>query len=303
MATDRITRLTALFSEGTEVLLGFDNDKTPAEPVVVWVNKLNSFETQEARADGSARRSERMHQLGKADSPEKLGYDVELSAMSHEQLAQQLVESKADEIYLSVLNDIEMDPDFVERRDRIERLPSLLEDAGAADDDPRREQLHQDHVEWLQAIADGQKAKQLEAYEDAFALSPEDLHAALWEGYRHRQTLDVFMAERSATQIYFAMRVCKATDVGTEIGQHKWDHAGCDHSEKYLDERKDVRALPEAVLAKITDAIDEQTVNPRVAGNSDAPASSSASLEPASAPEAASTPSTPEETSPALPTS
>jgi len=296
-----VTRIVDLFSEGKEVFLGMD--PTTHKPIVVWVNKLNSFETQEARADANARRSERMHALGQPNAPEKLGFDAEVAPLTQEMLAQRIVESKGDEIYLDVINDIETDPEWRERRDRMERLPSLLDDSGAAEDDPRRETLHQDQVDWLKAISEGQAKRQAEVLRDAMELTREELLAQLWDRYRQRETLDVFIGERKATALYFAMRECEAVDVGTSVEQPEWDHAGCDHSKRLLTERKEVYALPDPVVEKCSAALDAMTIGTRAAGNSAAPSSSSGSSEPASAEAEDSTPSTPEATSPEPPTS
>jgi hypothetical protein len=259
----------------------------------VWVNKLNAFEVQEARADGSVRRSERMYALAQPDSPEKLGFDAEVSTLSHEQLADRWVEAYADDIYLDVINDIEANPEWRERRERIERLPAILNDADVEADDPRRAQLTNDQAEWVAAIQQGVLKGNQAKRTEGINLERADLVASLWERYRQRQTMDVFMAERRVTQLYFSMRECAATDLSTEIGKHEWDHSNCDHSKRLLDERAQARKLPDAVIEKIEDELDDMTINPRAAGNSGAPASSSASSEPASAEAAGSTPSTP----------
>lgn len=303
-AVDRITRIVDLFSEGTEVLLGYD-DTEPGipKPVVVWVNKLNSFETAEARADGSVRRSERMHQLGRPDSPEKLGFDAELGNLPREKLAERYVESRQDEIYLDVINDIETDPEWRERRERIERLPALLADADVAQDDPRRAQLAADQGEWMQAISEGQETKHRHTFDEAMEMQQEDLLADLWERYRQRQTLDVFMAERRVTQLYFAMRECNATNRSNEIGQYDWDHTDCDHNRRLVNDRSEIRRLPDAVVEKVVQVLDDIYINPRTAGNSVAPRSSSGSSEPVSEPEEVSTLSTPDATPVAPPSS
>ena len=120
---------------------------------------------------------------------------------------------------------------------------------------------------------------------------------------RISQTLDVFVQERRTTQLYLSLRQCQATDLSTDVGTHDWDHSGCDHSRRLLPTRAAVRSLPDSVVEKVTSAIDQVTMSPRTAGNSDAPGSSSASSELQNDPAEASSPSTPEVTPPEPPTS
>ena len=64
---ERLRRITDLFEEGVVVPLGEDLDG----PILLWVNKLNSFQVEEARRDGVARRGMRLAELGKPDTPER----------------------------------------------------------------------------------------------------------------------------------------------------------------------------------------------------------------------------------------
>ena len=104
------------------------------------------------------------------------------------------------------------------------------------------------------------------------------------------------MEERRVTELYYAIRVCEASRDGMA-----YDHTRCDHRQRALDSRDQVRSLPEQVLVKVIEALDQLNVPQREAGNSDAPVSSSASSEQPNVPEA-STPSTQEETSNESPT-
>lgn len=291
----RIARIVDLFSEGETIFLGLDPETR--EPITVWVNKLNAFETQEAREDGNTRRSERMHWLGQEDAPERQGFMAEIGPLPMEQLADRYAEAYADETYLDVMNDLEVDPEWRERRERIERLPHLLADAGAAEDDPRREELAKEQAAWLEALHEGTLKKAEAKKQEALEMDRDALLAALWERYRQRTTLDVFMQERRTTQLYFALRECDAKDLGTAPGEHRWDHADCDHSQRLCQERAAVRRLPDVLIERAIDVIDGITINPRAAGNLDAPGSSSASSEQPSVAEG-STASTPAETSP-----
>lgn len=297
----RIGKMIDLFTEGIEVYLG--DDPETQKPIVVWVNKLNSFEVEEARMDGQVRRSERMAALGRENSPERAGVLAEISVWSHDQLATKLVDLRKEELYLDALNDLQEDSEQRERLDRIQRLPQLLADSNASADDPRRETLAEDQRTWMAALSKAQEKRQRDAHADAVELTREDLETAYFEQWRSGQTIDVFMQERRTTQMFLALRECDAVDVSTDVKARKWDHSKCDHSKRLMSERSQVNNLPDVLVEKFIDAIDSVSVSPRQAGNSDAPASSSASLEPSSAAEATSRPSTPEATPPVVPTS
>lgn len=293
--SSRLKRVTDLFVEGTAVYLG---DEGPDKPVVVWVNKLNSYEVEEARRDGSAHKGLRMAELAKEGNPERAGIMAEIALWSDERLVNEFVQQKAEEIYLDTYNDLQTDPEQRERSDRLARLPALLDEAGAPADDSRRLQLNEDGRAWMQALSDLQEKNTQAAFKEARESDRKDLEAAFLERWRERETLDVFMQERRTTQMFFALRECKALDVGTETGRQVWDHSICDHSIRLLQSRAEVRKLPDVAMTKFIDAIDGITVSDRDAGNSDAPVSSSAPSEPSRPAEEASTPSTPVAASP-----
>lgn len=289
----RLKRVTDLFVEGIEVYLGDDDS---GNPVVVWVNKLNSFEIEDARRDGVARRGERMAELGKPDNPERAGMEAEMATWTDEGLQRAWVTQKVDEVYLDVLNDIETDPEWRERVERMRRLPDLLDDGNVPEDDPRRKELAEEQNAYVQAVADGQAAKHKELLEEAAGMERSALERDFAEKWRQRQTLDEFMEERRSTELFIALRECQATRKGTaDDGRQLWDHTNCNHNQKLLPDRKMVRQLPEPVIAKVIDAVDGLRISQREAGNSDAPASSSASSGQSSAAEVPSIPSIPTE--------
>lgn len=292
-------RVTDLFAEGTELYLGDDDNG----PVILWINKLNPYQEDEARRDGSAARYLRIAELSDPESQEYKGMHAEVGRWGHDKLAEKFVEQKINEIYVEALDDLETDPEAKEALETSRRLPVLLDDAGAPPDDPRRQQLFDAQVDWMGQLAEMQKKKMAQALEDAKAMDHEELTDLFFEGWRERETLDLFMEERRTTQIFYATRVCEAipaSDGTTEAP--KWDHAACNHAKRAFDERKEVRESPDGFIAKVIDMLQDITVPARTAGNSDAPTSSSGSSEPSSATEALSQPSTPVETPPVAPT-
>lgn len=292
----RLRRVTDLFVEGEEILLGYDDDR---RPVVVWVNKLNSFEIEEARRDGITARGLKMRDLADVNNPERQAYEAEINLLTDDQLREAWVNQRVDELYLDVLDEVEGSEEMREKKELLNRLPTLLADAGASDDDPRRAQLMELQTEYLTAIRAGQEKRQKEALREAQDFEREDLEASYYEKWRERQTLDLFMEERRITEIYVAARECDATSTGAG----GWNHSQCDHSVRLVPQRSLVKTLPPMVIEQIIDALDKITSSQRQAGNSDAPVSSSASSEPSSASEAPSIPSSPVEMPGDAPTS
>jgi len=291
----RLRRITDLFVEGTEVYLGDDKN---GEPVLIWVNKLNSFEVEEARRDGASRRGLRLAELAQPSAPERQSLIAEVSMWPDEKLCERWVGQRVEEIYIDVVNDIEAEAEWRENLDVMRRLPTLLEEADASPDDPRRQQLMELQEGYFKQIRERQEVKQREQMREAETLSRDKLEESFFEHWRQRLTLDEFMEERRVTELYYALRNCE----GTRVTPTTWDHAECNHAEKMLANRGQVRGLPEAVLGKCIAALDEVTTPQREAGNSVAPSSSSGSSEPQSVPEE-STPSSPEGTPAAAPTS
>jgi hypothetical protein len=295
---DLLRRVTDLFVEGNALPLGMDAEN---KPVVVWVNKLNSFEVEEARRDGVAQRGLRLMELSDPDGPELKAQRHHLSKLEEHELRAARVGQMGDEIYLRVMNDLEAEEEWVEKLGILRRLPSLLMDANAPADDPRHAQLEQLNAEYLQAVRDRLAKGERDALTDLEDVSRKDLEADYLEAWRQRLTLDDFMAERRKTEIFLALRQCKATAVG-QGDERRFEHVDCDHTQRLLDERSQVHTLPEGLIARIIDVLDGITVPGRESGNSGAPASSSGSSEPTSAAEATSPASTPEATPSAAPT-
>ena len=295
---DRLRRVTDLFVEGQELFLGMDDRQ---EPVVVWVNKLNSFEVEEARRDAVAARGLRLLELEREDGPERQAMLSQIGRWSDERLRQARVEQQADELYLQVINDLEAEEEWGEKIGMLRRLPQLLQDENADQDDPRRKQLDELNGEYLTELRErlekAQKSK-LREFEDH---DRETLVADFMESWRNRLSLDEYMQEKRRTELYFALRDCKATRV-TFDGGERWDHSRCHHTERLVPSRAEISTLPEGVISQAIDVMDGVTVPQREAGNSDAPANSSGSSEQSSAAEEASIPSIQGETPSAVPT-
>lgn len=282
---DRLRRVTDLFVEGTEYHAGDDENG----PVVLWINKLNSFQAAEAQKDAIARRYIAIAAL--KNSGEYDGFVAETEMTPIDRLAQDWVDMSFTEIYMEAANEIDLDSELKEQREALERVEGLQDDAGAVEDSAEREQTIEIKRTWIGRFQELQAAKAAEWLRDAKAMPAEDLRAKIHEKWRELRTHSEYDREHRATQLFFAIRHCSARRV-----DDKWDHTGCDHSKQWLADRSEVHGLPEELLTALQERLESITVPARAAGNSDAPASSSESSEPSSAPEEASKPSSPGET-------
>lgn len=282
----RIKRVTDLFEEGREVVLSDDLD----DPVLVWVNKINPFEMEEARKDGSVGRARALMRLTDPDSPESLMFEQASQSRSDENLVEALVYSHQNEDYVRALDDIKADEDWKERLEILERADQQMLDAGTAPDDDEQARLSELNQAYMVRIRELTDEYQQERKSDFSGMSTEELQEAYRKAYQDQAGSAGFLNEYRTTELYYALRDCQA-----KPGDSGWDHSTCSHRTRLCDSRAEVRELPEGLIVKVREAITLLNMTPRDAGNSDAPASSSASSEQPSAPEA-STPSTPTET-------
>jgi len=284
-------RITDLFVEGTELNLGDDEAGTP---VLVWVNKLNSFEDEDARHDGLAARTERLLELT-PDHPDIQMITMQMAAWDMDKLVQQTAQQKYDEDYLAAMDDIDSVEEWREKLEYLRRGGALHDDAGLPEGDPRRESYEKAQAEYFTSMTAMAEKRQADRRKELADLSRGELEETFVDLLKTRLAMEAFLEERRVTEIYFAARDC----VGTRTGPNEFEHSQCDHRNRLLSDRKEVRQLPSDVITRIVNTITAVTVDRRTAGNLDAPVTSSESLEQPKQ-EEESTPSTPEVTAPVV---
>lgn len=291
---DPLQRVSDLFVEGKAVVLGVDADD---KPVIVWVNKLNSFEREESIRDGTVRRSERMAELA-GNSPEIQALHVEMSMWPDDELRKVVTDTYNDEIWMEAMNNLQTQSDFRELEDFVRRAPSLQADDAIPEDDPRRTTLVEKSEEYTTRVTAEIERLSEEKLADMGSVERAKLERLYVERWRADRTLVEFMGARRITEMFLAVRECEATESTTDLvtGKTKWDHSKCDHTKRLFSDRSNIRRLADETNRQLGEAINELSMSPRDAGNSDAPASSSASSGQSSDPEAESVLSSQEET-------
>lgn len=280
----RLRRVTDLFVRGTEVL-------TPdGGAVLVWVNKPNAFERDEADKDGRTGRQRRLLPLRETKDPKDRSEELQLAyaateSLTDDELVTGATSQERSQQYLLTLDDIRADEGWAEDMLLLERADALSAD-GSQMSEEESEAMIALNARYLAEI-DKRFMERMTALEDEIRGLPRDqLVTKYVETWRQTVGLDAFEIERWKTQLFYALRECDAAKAGDG-----WDHGKCRHP-RLLDSRAEVNNLPDGLIELVDPVLRGLLVPPRDAGNSDAPTSSSASLEQPSA-EAESTPSTP----------
>lgn len=284
---NRLRRVTDLFTRGGELELGTDED---GKPVLVWVSKPNQFERSEARKDGLFGKQRALMALQPTDE-RALAVRHEASQLDDEKLVTALLVPRRMELYVLARDDVRADPEWNERMDLLERWDALVAD------DPEHEigeeeakRFEEVSTQFLDAVQAALEIRVREIRAEFETMGREELLDAYVEAWRQAEALDAFQRESQITELYYALRDCGATQKKPD---DTWDHAKCTHP-RLCPRRVDVRGLGDAFLDRARKKMQEISLTEREAGNSDAPASSSASSERPSK-QAESTPSIPAE--------
>lgn len=283
MGLEEFKRVTDLFVEGEEIVL--DESK----PTLVWVNKLNSFEREEAQRDGQAARARVITALRDLESNEYAIFEANLGSMNDDSIREAMVNAKSNDHFIAAVESMRSDPEWKDRLEGRTRVTDDMSDEEKAAVD----KLNADYADELSRRVEGRRTGYLMELQNT--MQSAQLKEAYREQWLQDRSFSAYQREYIKTQLYFSVRVCKAIKAGDQ-----WDHSGCDsHRKRALDDRTEVPLLPDKLLSLLSEASNRVQVGGRDARFSGALASSSGSSAQPSEPEA-STVSTPVETSPEL---
>jgi hypothetical protein len=280
-----LKRITDLFVEGTELVLKDD----PSDPVLLWINKLNSFEVEEARRDGGAGRSRLMLALQEESSPDRILFDGEVKTFDEAKLREALLNVTANDRFVAAVEQVRNDADWAERLDIIHRVEPAEEIS-----DEEKEILNKINKQYLDEVQARMDLKRQQEEADLRGLDLVSLRDKFTESWREQRGMNAFTREYNKSQLFFATRVCSAK-TRTAVGG--WDHSGCDHRQRAMNSRNEVAQLPDGLLQQLVTTHESVQIGRNDARFSAALASSSESSAQPNV-EVESTPSTPQETSP-----
>lgn len=283
----KLAKLSQLFDKGVEVVIPANSGA-----VVVWVNKLNTFQVEECAHEGRVARARRMFAIKEIGTPEYHLFQSTVSTYDRDQLVTALADGKSNEFLYEVFQDIRGDKEWAERVEVMEHSSDDVADR--PDDDPEKQVLDKIATEYQEEILKRLDAAQKDYRSELDSLSLELLRDRYLEQYLEREGLRSFQASKQQHELFHCLRQCEA-EVPAE--GESWDHTECDHSRRFLDEVSEVLSLPDEVAALIQEAFQGLTVPIDLARFMGGPASSSESSGPSSSAED-SLPSSPEAQSP-----
>lgn len=257
--SNKMKRITDLFSTGEVV--NFGNDELGA-PVLAWVQKNTSIEEDEARMDGQAGRTRYLMGMADINNPEVQNVYMTLEEWTDDELYAAASNQNYEKALSDVLAELEGEEDWAEKLNYLRKEDELLNDADAPEDDPKRVKFSEVNTEYMIELDKRCKVRMEAELAEAKAKGRKAVEDEFVKNWKDRQALEHYMTESRVTKIYFAVRDCEAVFEGD-----RWKHKACDHNKKLMSNRKEVRELPEDVLAKILEAFDNLVVGARNVAN------------------------------------
>lgn len=302
---ERYKRMTDLWRPGTivtyvDALPGDDSVEPPlpGEPAVyVWVQKLNRFESEEARADADAARTRTEMLLRDMDSEEYKVVVHTSTQFDREQLSEAIVASKYAKHMAEAANSVQADKDWHDRLDVIQRTDTNDADAEELE---LVSTLTRTYFEEVNKRVEDRDAKERERVE---TLDEDVLRKEYVDGYVESRGMAVWQSQLRLGEVLFGIRTCDAVPCSSIPGHtgndrclEGYHHQSCDH-EKLYEDYAEVRGLPDALFDKYVGAFNRVNVAAGQAKGLGSRVRSSVQSAPPSAPED-STASTPAATSP-----
>lgn len=282
LTREKYKRIPALYIVGRELVL--------RDGTVLWMQALNPLQKDEAQQDAQAARSRLVMAL-KSDhgSDERTKVEAAFLEDGREAAIERLVGAKAYEHLMKAVNEIQDDPDWKERLEILKRQDELM--ARPPEDAERKlvEQINAEYLAEIQRRQDDERSFLMGTYKTK---PDEELVDEYIELYIDRRGSEVARHEYDLTEIWFAARVCDAT----EKAPGEWDHANCEgHTLQAFEAKVEVRSLPEDLQTEMSAVMAGINMSVREAKNSARQGSSSGSS-PLPSEVEESTPSTQDET-------
>jgi hypothetical protein len=271
----RLAKLTDLFEEGVVAPL----KASDGSEVVVWLNKLSPFEAEQSAHEGRIARARIMLAIKDITTPESDLFRLASESAPKDTIIDSLLTAKDNERTVKVIRELHSDKEWKERLETLEWSTEHL--TGKADDDPEVAVVMKVLGDYQAEIATRTEYLRNEMRNELVAQPEGKLREMHGESYSEAQGLAAFLREQSKSQTFYCLRMCGAT----RDDNGRWQHEGCDHLQRWLDDRQEVDQLPESLLMQVRAAFNDLTMPPDVARFSGGPASSSESHGPSSKPE------------------
>lgn len=287
MGTRALSTIMDLFVEGKEAVI---QPPGQTKPMVVWVNKLSTFEQEDADRAGRAARARRMLEWDR-DPDEQAIFEFESHEHELDAIVKALADNQSTDYMLAASYEVRAEEAWQERL-------ALIDDAGEISEEEASEEhmllVKQVNEEFTEAIMAVYERRRQEAIAELKQEPREEIVKRYRAAWRDNRGREAFIIEQRRKQVLFAARVCDATLTDEGV----WEHSKCKHHiVRLMNGPADLEHLPEVVYEAIRTTLDVISMSPDRAGNSDAPMASSGLSEPQFA-EEESIPSGLDETSP-----
>jgi len=276
MTMGRLAKLTDLFEEGVVLPLKAQDG---TEAIVVWLNKLSPFESEQASHEGRIARARIMLAIREIGTPEADVFAVQSDNLDKATVIDALLNVKDNERTVKVIRELHSDKEWTEKLETLEWSSEQLE--GLADDDPQVALMTKILDEYQLEIASRTAFLRNEMRNELAALPESKVRDLHRESFAEQQGISAFLREKSKSETFYSMRVC----TGTRTDDGRWQHTDCDHHQRWLDERNEVDQFPEPLLRQVQVAYEALNMAPDAARFLGGPASSSESHGPSSKPE------------------
>jgi hypothetical protein len=270
-------RVSALFAQGTE--LEMDED------LVIWVQVLNPFEQQDAKAAAQAAKARMVLALQEFGSDELVKYESYLLNLDRNGLVELIVDAKGGDTLVTITDELSSDPEWTERLSLMEEEEELI---ARPPQDEERKLLDQYSREYVAEVSSRMEYERKRLLAETSQLEDEQIHEEFKRLWIERRGGDRALEEYRLREHFYCARVCD----GIRRPDGSYDHARCDHSVRVWETEEEVRHLPDEVRMLLDEAMQEVTMDPKERSDSASPETSSESSPPPSA-AAASPPFTP----------
>lgn len=265
-------RLTDLFEEGIVLPL----KTSSGESVVIWINKLTSFEQEETNQEGRIARARTMLAIKEIGTSEYDLFSAGIGELKGFAIVESLLANNHSKYISDAVSQMRSEEAWKERLEVIQFSSDQIK--GKADDDPEVLVINKILDEYTAEMAKRTDQMRNDQRVELKALPDKALREEYRQVYVTETGLASFTLEQQKAQIFFALRRCEAT----QRSDLTWDHVACDHRQRWLEDRDEVTRLPQGLLDQFRKAYQDMVMAPDVARFSAGPASSSASSGPSS---------------------
>lgn len=260
-------RLPDLYIRGKELVFKDEDDAD----VVMWLQVLNPFESQECRNDAQTARARLVMALRDEGSREHDQLRGQYLQRGTEAAIEDLLTAKQAVWFIEATHAVEVDPEWAERME-VMRGTDIAPAEPISDDE--RSLLAKLNTEYMTEVSKRVNDERDYYRESLQRMDEAGLLLEYVDVWVSRRGDNIALIEYNLSEVAYGTRICDA--VPDDEGQFsKASHAGCNHVERVYESRDEVRTLPEEMQRMLREAFDDLAMSARDAKNLGSKATSS----------------------------